>query len=334
MQIQFLGTSSGVPTRQRSLSALALRADGRRDWLLVDCGEGTQHRLLHSPLSLATLAGICITHRHGDHCLGLPGLLGTASMDGRQTPLTLVCPQEVRRFVSEALALTDSQLGFALEFVDVATPGGRLPSLAGFTIDASALSHRVPSFGYGFTEPPPPRKLDTARLAAAGIARGPLWGRLQKGEDVALPDGRTLRAEDVLRPAGAARRAVIGGDNDTPALLAEACRGAQLLVHEATYTAEVAARVGPAPMHSDAQRVARFAAAAGIPNLILTHFSPRYGAAPHRPNIDQLATEARAHYDGRLFLAQDLAIYRLDEDGTLQQAPSAEPSPTPPTALS
>jgi len=92
-------------------------------------------------------------------------------------------------------------------------------------------------------------------------------------------------------------------------------------VHEATYTAEVAARVGPAPMHSDARRVARFAAAAGIPNLILTHFSPRYGAGPRQPNIDQLAAEARAHYDGQLLLARDLAIYRLVEDGSLHAVP-------------
>ena len=319
MRIQFLGTSSGVPTRTRSLSAVALRADRKRQWLLVDCGEGTQHRLLHTGFSLATLECICITHRHGDHCLGLPGLLSSASMDGRQAPLTIVAPDEVRAFVNAALELTDSRLSYPLEFVDVAAVGPDCPVASGLAVRATPLSHRVPSFGYSFTEIAVEHRLDHARLEAAGIARGPIWGRLQRGQDVQLANRRVLRATDFLAAPRKPRRIVIGGDNDSPELLADDCRDAQLLVHEATYTAEIATRVGPAPMHSSAERVARFAAEAGLPNLVLTHFSPRYGDSGGAHSLDELAREAATYFGGSLHLARDLDCFELDSSGRLRR---------------
>ena len=138
-----------------------------------------------------------------------------------------------------------------------------------------------------------------------------------------LEDGRILRGEDFRVPARAPRKIVIGGDNDTPELLAEACREAQLLVHEATYTAEVAARLGPAPMHSCARRVASFAAAAGLPNLILTHFSPRYADGGKGLTVRDLAREAGEQFKGRLHLARDLDLFELDPEGGLELAGAA-----------
>ncbi|MCB1906023.1 MAG: MBL fold metallo-hydrolase [Rhodocyclaceae bacterium] len=315
MKFQFLGTSSGVPTTTRSLSALAIQAPGRRRWLLVDCGEGTQHRLLHSGFSPATLDAVLITHRHGDHCLGLPGLLAHASMNGRSEPLTIVAPDEVRRFVQGALALTDSRLDFELAFVDVACSDAPL-GIAGLLVSTVPLSHRVPSFAFALREQSPPRRLDRAGLLAAGVPPGPLWGRLQRGEDVLLDDGRLLEAAR-FAPEANARCVVVAGDNDTPELLADACRDAQVLVHEATYTSDVATRIGPAPMHSCAARVARFAAAAALPNLVLTHFSPRYRDHGRGPLIADVAREAAAHYAGTLHLARDLDLCELADDGGL-----------------
>lgn len=324
MLIQCLGTSSGVPTRRRSLSALAVRAHGERRWVLVDCGEGTQHRLVRTSFSLATLDCVCITHRHGDHCLGLPGLLATASMDGRSAPLRIVAPDEVRCFVTRTLELTDSRLGFALEFVDVARATDALAPAAGLRLSAVALSHRVPSFAYVLTEDRVERSLDLARLAAAGIPRGPAWGTLQRGQDTRLEDGRVLRADDFLLPARAPRKLVVGGDNDTPTLLAAACEGAHLLVHEATYTEDVALRVGPAPMHSSAARVARFAADVGLAHLVLTHFSPRYRDSGPGPRIDDLAREARQYYQGELWLARDLDCFGIDASGRVARLDPAQ----------
>lgn len=323
MLIQFLGTSSGVPTRRRSLSALAVRAHGERRWLLVDCGEGTQHRLLRTGFSLATLACICITHRHGDHCLGLPGLLGSASMDGRSAPLRIIAPEEICRFVTASLELTDSRLGFDIDFIDVASAQPLAPC-AGLRIAATPLSHRVPSFAYTLTEASVVRSLDPARLEAARIPRGPVWGALQRGQDVSLADGQTLHAEDFLRPSRAPRKLVVGGDNDTPALLDQTCRDAHLLIHEATYTAEVAARVGPAPRHSSAAQVARFAARARLPSLILTHFSPRYGDRGPGPRIDDIADEARRDFSGDLWLARDLDCFGIDPSGRVARLDPAQ----------
>ena len=186
-------------------------------------------------------------------------------------------------------------------------------------LEAAGLSHRIPSWAYALTQDDPVRQLDHARLGAVGVPRGPLWGRLQRGEDVTLDDGRLVRADAVLVPPRPPRRIVVGGDNDTPALLDALCRGAQVLVHEATYTEDVAARVGPAPMHSTAARVAAFASDADLPNLILTHFSPRYGNARRSPHIGDIEAEARTAYDGALYLARDLDAFSLEAGGALRR---------------
>jgi ribonuclease Z len=317
MDFQFLGTSSGTPSKTRNVSGLALRGPGG-GWSLVDCGEGTQHRILHTTLSLHDLRAIFITHLHGDHCYGLPGLLASAGMLNRTAPLTLAGPPPLRRFLEGVMATTGLGLPFALDFVPVDDLAGSaiLPDLA---VDAIALSHRVPSWAYRFTERAVERKLDTARLRAAGSAPGPAWGLLQRGEDAVLDDGRVLRAADWLLAPRKARTIIIGGDNDEPGRLADAARTAEVLVHEATYTEEVLRKVGPAPMHSSALRVARMAEQARLPNLVLTHFSPRYQDGEGPLSMAALEAEARAAYGGNLFLARDLDRYALDRDGGLRR---------------
>ncbi|NHI00663.1 ribonuclease Z [Oceanimonas sp. MB9] len=321
MELVFLGTSSGVPTRGRSLSAVALRRHKAKTWLLVDCGEGTQHRLLRAPLSLHWLQAVCITHLHGDHCYGLPGLLASAGMGGRTAPLTIIGPAGLQAWVEHTAAVSQLQLNYALRFVLVEElAAGAAPlALEQFEVSATALSHRLPSFGYAFTETGLPSRLDTARLRADGVPAGPLWGRLHRGEVITLDDGRIIKGRDYQLAPPTPRKVVIGGDNDTPALLNEAVKGASVLVHEATYTHEVAARVGPEPQHSSAAAVAAFAAKAGVPNLVLTHFSPRYRHGGPGLTVADLELEARAHYAGRLFMAEDLALYRLNGAGVLSR---------------
>ncbi|WP_107852902.1 ribonuclease Z [Oceanimonas marisflavi] len=321
MELIFLGTSSGTPTRSRSLSAVALRKHKARSWLLVDCGEGTQHRLLRAPLSLHWLQAVCITHLHGDHCYGLPGLLASAGLNGRTAPLTLIGPAGLQAWVEHTAAMSQLQLNFELRFerVETLATGNSLLALEGFDVSATALSHRLPSFAYAFTETGLAGRLDTERLKADSVPAGPLWGRLHRGEVVTLDDGRVLAGRDYQLAPPTARKVVIGGDNDTPALLHEAIKGASVLVHEATYTREVAAKVGPEPQHSSAAAVAAFAARARVPNLVLTHFSPRYRHSGPGLTVADLAREAQAHYPGRLFMAEDLAIYRLDREGKLSR---------------
>ena len=163
-------------------------------------------------------------------------------------------------------------------------------------MSAVALSHRVPCRAYVFTETRLERQLLQDKLRKDGIEPGPGWGELQKGNNVLLEDGRLLRSDDYTQIPRTARRLIVAGDKDTPALLAEACEGTHVLIHEATYTQDVADRVGPWPQHSSAEQVAKFAQQAQLPNLVLTHFSSRYQSGPGgTPHINQLAAEAMQH---------------------------------------
>jgi ribonuclease Z len=314
-KLTFLGTSSGVPTKQRNVTGLALQTGLGKDWWLVDCGEATQHRLQHIALTVHQLAGICITHIHGDHSYGLPGLLASAAMTGRTRPLILAAPAAVRAWIEATIAHTELFLTFPLIHVDVAG-SAVVHADAGLRIERFHLSHRAPSVGFRFTAERTRTRLDTAALQARGVPAGPLWGRLQAGHDVQHDDGTLLHAADFCIEETERAAVVIGGDNDTPALLADACADAQLLVHEATYTEAMLQKVGPGPTHSSVQRVAQFASSVGLPNLILTHFSARYD---NREGMAELEAEARQHYSGQLFLAEDLASYALEPDGVVRR---------------
>jgi ribonuclease Z len=314
-KLTFLGTSSGVPTKNRNVTGLAVQATRSRDWWLVDCGEGTQHRLQRCPMTMHELAGICITHVHGDHSYGLPGLLASAAMSGRTRPLVLIAPLAIKAWLDATMLHTELFLPYPLVHVDVAAHQ-LVHESSGLRITRHCLSHRAPSVGFRFAVESVHWRLDSAALRARGVAPGPLWGQVQAGQDVTLDDGSVLAATQ-YRIAELARAAiVVGGDNDTPALLADACEGAQLLVHEATYTEAILQKVGPGPTHSSVQRVAQFAHEQALPNLILTHFSPRYD---NPAGMAEIEAEARQHYSGQLHLAQDLASYELGVDGAVRK---------------
>ncbi|MBN8240131.1 ribonuclease Z [Marinobacter hydrocarbonoclasticus] len=319
MEFTFLGTSAGTPTRSRNVTGLALCLSGPKPWYLVDCGEGTQHQLMRTRYSVMQLRAMFITHIHGDHIFGLPGLLTSASMLGRTEPLDIIAPPKVRRFIDAVIENSDSSLSYPLNFINSEAPDFYWQD-DHLGVTNVALSHRVPCRAYVFTERNLERQLQKEKLVADGIEPGPQWGDLQKGKDVLLDDGRLLRSDDYTHIPRTARKIIVGGDNDTPELLKDACQGTHVLIHEATYTQDVADRVGPWPQHSSAQQVARFAQATKLPNLVLTHFSSRYQSAPGgSPHINQLAAEALQHYKGQLFLARDFDTYRLEKDFQLHK---------------
>ena len=315
MDLLFLGTSAGVPTKARNVSATAVIEASGSQWYLVDCGEGTQHQLLRTPLSIRDLRGVFITHVHGDHCFGLPGLLASAGMSGRTQPLDLILPAALHDWLRLGLAASDTFLPFELRLLAVE----QLTDWCSDTLRVSTvqLSHRVPSVGYVFTELNPEPRLDVQRLDAEGIPRGPLWGELAKGHS-GEHAGRVLHGRDYLRASRPARKVIVCGDNDSPELLAEVAKGADVLVHEATFTQPIIERSGATFGHSSAAQVARFAETAGVRNLVLTHFSARYQPDPRRsPCIDDVREEALAQYSGNLTLARDLQRYRIGRDDSL-----------------
>ncbi len=309
MEILFLGTSSGTPTKSRNVSAIALIESTGSAWHLIDCGEGTQHQILNSPLSLNSLSSIFITHLHGDHCYGLPGLLASAGLNGRTKRLRIIAPEETKSWIELTQQVSDLHLPYELEFVTACDVGNHPFDV--FSVSSISLSHRITSFAYVFTESKLRRSLSVDKIKNAGIPQGPLWGSLKAGNDIQF-EGMIYKSKDFCDAPKPPRKIIICGDNDTPDLLAPDCKNCDVLVHEATFAAEFSERAKTLG-HSYAGLIALFAQNAGLPNLILTHISARY---PENPT--ELEQEAKAIYSGNLFLAKDFERYRLRTDGVLE----------------
>ena len=282
IRIVFLGTSSGTPSRDRNVTSVAVVLDGTV--LLFDCGEGTQHQLLRAPVRSGAIETIFISHMHGDHVYGLPGLLGTMTLNSRSQPLTLVGPDALREFVTSALATTDHHPGFPIDFAPPPYRG------RGFTVVSAPLDHRIPAIGYCIIEDERPGAFDVENARALGIPPGPEYRELIRRND-----------PRVVGPSRRGRRIVICTDTRPCASAVELARGADVLIHEATYTNDMATEAD-ARRHSTAAGAARVAAEAGVGKLIITHFSTRYrGAEP-------LLAEARAIFPNTE-AASDLACF-------------------------
>lgn len=346
LKLTFLGTSAGVPTKQRNVTALAIEclnpyssaANQQQNkkshpWVLIDCGEGTQQQLLHTKLSLHQLEAICITHVHGDHCYGLPGLLASAAMSGRTAALTLIAPKAIATLLEAITVTTELYFPFVINFMAIedllSQPNSKnkgqvtisLDNQHQLVIDIHLLSHRVASYGFGITQTISRRTLNTDKLTAAGIPASALWGRLQQGEDVITENERKLYSVDYVDNEVQRTRVVVAGDNDTPEYLSAAVVDTDLLVHEATYTHEVLNKIQAKnpdfdPMHSSAQLVGRFAQENSLKNLILTHFSARYQSFDNpnsnTPNMAHIRLDAESAYKGNLWLAADFDQYMVN----------------------
>lgn len=334
LKLTFLGTSAGLPTKYRNVTGLAIslhnpyQAAKRKPWLLVDCGEATQHQLLKTALSVMQLEMICITHVHGDHCYGLPGLLASMAMNGRTTPLTIIAPQAIADYLAAVQATTELMLSYEIKFIAIE----RLKNACGYqpvtveltdthsiTVEVIALSHRTPSHAFKVTQCLTTTSLLTEKLMAMNIEDKRIWGKLQHGIDVNIDD-ITLKSADFVVEQQHKTALIVAGDNDTPSLLAKAMLDADVLVHEATYTQAIADKrktSAPSfdPMHSTAKQVAEFAQASQLKNLILTHFSARFqpfdNPVSHTLNMSHIRAEVAAHYQGSCWLASDFDEFEI-----------------------
>ncbi len=313
MKIHFLGTSSACPSLNRNVSATAVSFDSTKSWLLVDCGEGTQHQILKSELASYHLSVILITHLHGDHCYGLPGLIASISLAGRKEPVHLVAPKAVIDFVLSALKFTQMETGFELICREIEALEHAL-DFSFCQVSIHPLKHRVPSVAFKITERNIPRKLHLDKLANDGVATGSHYNLLQKGFDVEY-QGKLLRAEEYTFPSWQPRKVIICGDNEKPALLSNAVEYIDLLVHEATFTHSDLHKVGLHTGHSDAKRIAEFAELYHIPRLALFHFSSRYHG---EGMLEPLENEAKSHYNGELTLAFDGLVVEIDKQKRVQ----------------
>ncbi len=271
LDLVFLGTSASMPTAQRAPAAVLLRRGGER--LLFDCGEGTQRQLQRSVVGLPELEEIFLTHYHADHVLGLPGMLKTFALRGREeVGLTVHGPPGLGELF-RALRPFLGRLPYPLELVELA-PGDSLVRPE-YRIDAFPLDHGVAGIGYALVEHERPGRFDVATADALGVPSGPERGLLQHGESVTLADGTVVTPDEVLGEARPGRKVVLAGDTAPSPQVVQAAEHADLLVHEATFAAEERDRARET-MHSTAADAAEVARLAGVRMLALTHVSTRY----------------------------------------------------------
>ena len=280
LDVLFVGTAGSAPTARRGLPATLVRRGGDR--LLFDCGEGTQRQLLRS-VGLLELEEIFISHFHADHFLGLPGLLKTFSLRGREHPLTIYGPPRLGALF-DAMRPVMGKTAFEVRIVEL-EPNQELWR-DGYRVAAFAVEHRVLAYGYALIEDERPGRFDEARARELGVTPGPDFGRLQDGETVTTPEGE-VRPEQVLGEPRRGRKVVVAGDTAPSEMTAVVAHGADLLVHEATFSIEDAERARETG-HSTARAAAGLAKRAEVELLALNHISQRYAGPELRDEAREI----------------------------------------------
>ena len=291
MKVTFLGTGSGAPTRHRNVSSLALQFDQQARMWLFDCGEGSQQQILRSPLKLAQLEKIFITHLHGDHIFGLPGLLASRSLqDGALTPVTLYGPPGLTDYVRGSMEWSRTRLRYPLHSETIAH--GPVCEDEAVQVVCAPMSHGIPAFGYAVIERDTPGTFDVGLAQQMGIPPGPIYGRLKAGEIVRLEDGREIDGKSLVGPTRTGRKIAYCGDTTYTPRAVELARSADLLIHEATYL-HTDLPLAERANHATAVMAAEVARQANVGLLALTHFSARYEVDGGQ-QLGVLLAEARA----------------------------------------
>jgi ribonuclease Z len=299
LRLTFLGTSAAQPTIGRNLTGHALRRE--RELFLVDCGEGTQRQMIRFGTGF-DVAAIFFTHFHADHYLGAIGFLRTLSMQGRTEPLDLYGPRPARKLLDTVLFAGVEKLTFEVRIHEVA-PGDEVRR-DGCRMVSFATEHKLASCGWALLEDDRPGLFHLERAVALGVPPGPFFGALQHGRAVTLPDGRRVEPGQVVDGARRGRKVVLTGDTRPCAATVAAARGADLLVHDATF-GDAEAERAVETMHSTAREAAGVARQAGVARLVLTHLSTRYDR-----DAGTLLSQARAEF-GATEVASDGMVVEL-----------------------
>jgi ribonuclease Z len=294
LRLTFLGTSAAAPTLHRNVSGLAMKADS--DLLLFDCGEGSQRQMIRFGTGFS-VSEVFFTHFHADHYLGIIGFLRTLGMGGRAEKMVLHGPAPAKRLLDSAIHLGVERLSFPVEIVEL--KGGEVLQRNGYTIRAVKVDHRVNALGYVVEEDQRPGRFDPEAARALGVTPGPDFGKLQRGETVKSVDGKDVKPEQVMGVSRTGRKVVVSGDTRPCPALTEASAGADLLVHEATFSDDEQERALET-RHSTAREAGRVARQASVKRLVLNHFSSRHDVDP-KPLLEQ----AREEFKGQCECAYD-----------------------------
>lgn len=294
LRMTFLGTSAAQPTIHRNLSGLAVKAD--TDSLLFDCGEGSQRQMIRYGTGFSVDA-VFFTHFHADHYLGIIGFMRTLGMGGREAPLQMYGPPPAKRLLHQAVHLGVESLGFPIEISEL-RDGDRVVR-KGYSVRAVGVDHRINALGYVLEEDVRPGRFNADRARALGVPEGPSFGKLQRGESVLNTAGVQIQPSEVVGESRRGRKLVISGDTRPCEPLTLAAQGADILIHEATFSDDEQARALET-RHSTAREAGKVAKKANARRLILTHLSSRHDSEPGR-----LLAQAREEYDGRSEVAYD-----------------------------
>ena len=295
MRVTFLGTSAAVPTTERAPSALMCSREGER--YLFDCGEGTQRQMMQFGTGFS-VSHLFVTHLHGDHVLGIPGLVQTWDFNARDEPLAIHCPPGSRRHVESLVHAGGHDPGFPIRINEV-SPGRVALDGDDFEIRAFETEHRTRSVGWALVEDDRRGRFDRDRAEELGVPVGPKFGQLHDGKSVELDDGRVVDPEQVVGEPRPGRRLVYTGDTRPVRATESVAEDADLLVHEATFTSDEADRARSTG-HTTAREAGELAARVGVKRLAVTHISSRYAG-----DASEIAEEAAAAFDRELFVAHD-----------------------------
>ena len=295
MRVTFLGTSGAIPTTQRNTSSIFCNRDG--DYLLFDCGEGTQRQMMRYGTGFA-VDHLFVTHLHGDHVLGIPGLLQTFDFNDRDRPVAIHTPTGTRGNVKQLIEANGTTPSYPVRINEISA-GDTVLSRPEYEVRAIATDHRCTSVGYVLAEDDRKGEFDREKAETElGIPPGPKYSKLHRGEAIEH-DGRTIEPEEVVGPSRPGRTFVYTGDTLPTDSVVAASEGADLLVHDATFAEDRADRA-EATAHSTAREAAAVARDAGVRTLALTHISTRYAG-----QADRLGAEAREVFDGGVVVAED-----------------------------
>ena len=272
LKVTFLGTAGSVPTPKRSLPAILIQREGEQ--IMFDCGEGVQRQMIKAKTGFHKKMKIFITHMHGDHVLGLPGLLQTMALLDRERKLEIYGPPGIKRFLEAIKETVQFVLTFPVEIHEIYEPS-TVCREKDYIVEAVWANHVIPSLAYAFIEKPRPGKFYPEKAKALGVPEGPLWGKLQHGKEVRLPNGKIVKPGDVMGPLRPGRKIVYTGDTKPFRGLAKFAADADLLIHDATLDDEMAERAEE-DGHSTPSQAAKIARKAKVKRLVLTHISARY----------------------------------------------------------